>query len=96
VFGVVADERVDLDAEVMMTRLSAAGIGTRPFFYPLHLQPALRTHGFGLADWLPVSERIAQQGFYIPLFSTMSDGDVMRVADALLGALQGVNSRTER
>jgi perosamine synthetase len=92
VFGVVADETVAPAAEAIMNHLLDAGIGTRPFFYPLHQQPILRAHGFGLADELPVAERIAQQGFYIPLSASMPEGDVMRVAEALRAAVERLGS----
>ncbi|MBI9086135.1 MAG: DegT/DnrJ/EryC1/StrS family aminotransferase [Desulfobacterales bacterium] len=46
VFGVVMADDGRLDAEAVMARLGDHGIGTRPFFWPMHLQPVFRKMGF--------------------------------------------------
>jgi perosamine synthetase len=66
VYGIVLNESIGFDAEEAMKRLGAAGIGTRPFFWPMHEQPVLRRMGFMEKAYCPVSERIARRGFYIP------------------------------
>ena len=45
VFGVVIDETVPFDAADAMSRLAKHGIGTRPFFWPMHEQPVFRRMG---------------------------------------------------
>ena len=42
VYGVVLNEMVPFDAEEAMRRLGQKGIGTRPFFWPMHEQPVFR------------------------------------------------------
>ena len=49
-----------------MNRLSMRGIGTRPFFWPMHEQPVLRKLGLFDGVFCPVAERIARRGFYLP------------------------------
>ncbi len=66
VFGVVLTDEVPFDAEEAMRRLAARGIGTRPFFYPMHQQPVFRRMGLFAADRHPVAERLAARGFYLP------------------------------
>jgi perosamine synthetase len=83
VFGLVLAETSGRHAEDVMLDLATAGIGSRPFFYPLHRQPVLRQRGFGLLDRLPVAERIAEQGFYIPSGPTLTDAEIERVALAV-------------
>jgi perosamine synthetase len=65
VFGVVC-LLADLNAAAFMRSLAKLGIGTRPFFYPIHLQPVFREHGLFEGCHLPNSERLAKQGFYLP------------------------------
>lgn len=88
VFGVVLDADFGIDVELLLRRLQEEGIGTRPFFYPLHLQPVLRRLGFGLDDRHPVAEHIADCGFYLPSGVTLSDQDVDRVVHTLRTLLQ--------
>lgn len=66
VFGLVLKDEVTISAEVMMKELGAVGIGTRPFFYPMHRQPVFKKMGLFQFDFLPVSETLAERGFYLP------------------------------
>ena len=66
VFGLVLNDHVPLDAEEAMRRLAKAGIGTRPFFWPMHEQPVLRRMGWFDGVSCPVAERLARRGFYVP------------------------------
>jgi len=66
VFGVVLEDSVDFDAKEAMARLHARGIGTRPFFWPMHEQPVFRKMGLFDGQSLPHAERIARRGFYLP------------------------------
>ena len=52
-----------------MKNLLKAGIETRPFFWPLHLQPSLPEDFSNLNNDLPNSEYIGKNGLYIPLGS---------------------------
>jgi perosamine synthetase len=66
VFGVMLDDAIPFDAEEAMKRLAAAGIGTRPFFWPMHEQPVFRKMGLFAGEGFPVAERLARRGFYLP------------------------------
>ena len=64
VFGVVL-KISDIRDEVMDLMLKK-GIETRPFFYPLHLQPALKDSSKSKPN-LSVSEKIGMNGLYLPM-----------------------------
>jgi perosamine synthetase len=66
VFGVVLPKDFDLSAQEVMAKLHAKGIGTRPFFFPLHQQPVLSEFGFDSQKPLPVAEWLGTHGFYLP------------------------------
>lgn len=68
VFGIVLNDEVKFDAKQAMKILHDNGIGTRPFFFPLHQQPILKKMGFCDNDNIArdVSKKIYQRGFYIP------------------------------
>lgn len=66
VFGVIIKESVGLDASSAMKKLAARGIGTRPFFYPMHQQPALLKRGLFANESYPRAEKMYKQGFYLP------------------------------
>lgn len=50
-----------------MTRLALRGIGSRPFFWPMHEQPVFRKLGMFSDINLPHAERIARRGFICPV-----------------------------
>lgn len=66
IFGIVLDKKMGITAEEMMQKLENKGIGTRPFFYPMHLQPVLRSLGFFSNLRMPFSEDMYKYGFYLP------------------------------
>lgn len=51
----------------VMNSLYEKGIETRPFFWPLHLQPVLSPQFSVERDSLPISEKLGKDGLYIPI-----------------------------
>jgi len=83
IYGVVLKDDVPFDAEEAMRRLSALGIGTRPFFWLMHEQPVLRKLGLFEGVSCPVAERIARRGFYLPSGVALERAQTESVAQAL-------------
>jgi perosamine synthetase len=83
VYGLVLDDDVPFDAKEAMRRLAKLGVGTRPFFWPMHEQPVLRKMSWFSDERLPVAERIARRGFYIPSGMALSDEQIERSAAAV-------------
>lgn len=82
VFGLVLDESLAITAEQAMQQLANKGIGTRPFFCPMHLQPVFHSMGLFLNESYPVSERLYRYGFYIPSGLALSNEQIKEVAHA--------------
>ena len=87
VFGMVLDDSVPFDAIEMMRRLGEKKIGTRPFFWGMHEQPVLRKMGLFQDLSLPVTERIARRGFYVPSGLALTEPQMVEVAAAVKEAL---------
>ena len=84
VYPIVLKDCSSFNALESMNALKEVGIGTRPFFYPMHSQPIFNKMGFFQTDSHPNSERIAEQGFYIPSGIGISDEQIHQVANSLL------------
>lgn len=69
--GVLFEASIYGNAQEVSTELSKAGIETRPFFYPLHLQPVLTEYNL-VPSSLPITEHISSQGVYLPGGNTLS------------------------
>ena len=83
VFGVVLDDAIPFDAGGAIKRLAEQGVGTRPFFWPIHEQPVYRRMGLFAGEKHPCAERIARRGFYLPSGVALTDDQVVRVAEAV-------------
>ena len=73
----------ELNRDELMGRLAAAGVPTRPYFNPLHLQPFYRQEfGFAPGDF-PVTERVAASTLALPFSSRLPDDDIEYVAHVI-------------
>jgi perosamine synthetase len=77
VFGVVLTSESPKTAKQIMEQLKNEGIGTRPFFWPMHKQPVLAEY---FQEALPVSELISETGFYLPSGVGTTDEEIERVS----------------
>ena len=87
-YGIVLADSVAVDAAAMMRRLAEHGVGCRPFFCPMHLQPVLRKRGLFAGESYPVAERLYRRGLYLPSGLAHTQGQMERVAEALRAVLR--------
>lgn len=66
VFGLVIPKDCSMTAAQAMKFLGDRGIGCRPFFYPMHMQPVFQKMGLFEGERYPVSEWLGEKGFYVP------------------------------
>jgi len=71
----------------VIAALDAAGVPSRAYFSPLHLEPVYRARGYGPGDF-PVTERVAASTLALPFHSNMADSDIALVCEALARALR--------
>jgi perosamine synthetase len=83
VYGLVLNDEVPFPAEEAMRQLAELGVGTRPFFWPIHEQPVFRRMGLFKMGHYPVAERIARRGFYIPSGLALTDEQIEQVSQAI-------------
>lgn len=87
VFGLVMHKEDQRSSHETIEQLAKKGIGCRPFFYPMHLQPALRKMGLFENETYPVSEWLYNKGFYVPSGLALNREQMEYVADQV-NALQ--------
>jgi perosamine synthetase len=80
VFGVVLNDTRVIDARSAMLALAEQGIGTRPFFWPMHEQPILRSMGLFEGESYPIAERLARRGFYLPSGLALTERQIEKCA----------------
>ncbi len=65
--------------EELMTHLENSNIQTRTFFYPMHLQPSVRSE-YGKQDSCPVAESLFKNGICLPLHHDLTKADIDYIA----------------
>ena len=83
VFGIVMKDNSGPKAKDIMSELGNYKIGTRPFFWPMHLQPVFNKMGLFLDNSHPNSEHIANFGFYLPSGLGNTDDEIIYTAKTL-------------
>lgn len=68
-------------AREIMEKLANVGIGCRPFFYPMHLQPALKKLGLFEGESYPVAEWLYKKGFYVPSGLSLTDEQIAYIGE---------------
>jgi perosamine synthetase len=87
VFGVVLEDNFPMDAEKVMSELAKSGIGTRPFFWPMHEQPVFAGHTYTKRQ-LPTASKLARRGFYLPSGLGLRMDEIRVVTDTLKSILR--------
>lgn len=82
VFGFLINRSAGLNALAFGKALRTRGVDSRPFFFPLHQQIALKEFS-DLGRSFPNAERIAEFGLYVPSGPNLADADLVRVAQAV-------------
>ncbi len=81
VYGIIVHD--EFSVPKMMKSLGKRGIGTRPFFYPMHKQPVFKKMGLFKNEKYPISEVMANQGFYIPSGIGLEEDEIKKVAEEI-------------
>jgi len=82
VYGILLTDQ-SKTAEQVMKLLADKGIGTRPFFYPMHLQPVLKRMGLYKFETYPNAETMHNYGFYLPSGLALTNEQIHEVAATL-------------
>lgn len=79
----VQPEKYGHSRDELIMHLKEHGIETRIFFNGMHRQPALRKYGCNCFGEYPVSDFLADNGFYLPSSSSLSKLDIERICDVI-------------
>lgn len=90
-YGIVMKNGVK--ADIIMKKLEERGVQTRPFFYPLHLQPAFKKFSWFREEKLEVAEFLSEFGFYIPSGLTLNDEKIERICKAFYEVIDEIENK---
>jgi perosamine synthetase len=87
-YAIELDSGRGVTASAMREHLASCGIGSRPFFYGLHSQPAFHSLGLFEGDSCPVADNAYKYGLYLPSGMTLTLSQVDEVVDAVSDGLE--------
>ena len=71
----IINKKLRLNASITMNKLRKVGIGTRPFFWPMHKQKILKKYKINKKNFNN-SEYISNYGFYLPTSLTLKNKEI--------------------
>lgn len=88
VFAVTLKDGYPKTARQVMQELGEKGIGTRPFFYPMHQQPVFKKMGLFVDESYPNAAKLYEQGFYIPSGLALTEAQIKEVSKVMHEVIQ--------
>lgn len=77
-YSILVEDGFGRDRDALAEGLRAAGIDSRPFFFPLHIQPPYRTH-----QHLPIAEELAARGLNLPSSPALTESQVDFICETI-------------
>lgn len=81
-YAILVEDAFPLTRDELRAELQKRGIDTRDFFYPLHQMPLMAPY-VRRDQTFPVTDDIAQRGFYLPSGLAITDAQIDAVCDAI-------------
>lgn len=79
-YSVLIEDEFGISRDELMAGLRANGIDSRPFFYPIHIQPPYTRYK---TTTLPIAERLSQQGVNLPSSTLLTEEEIEYVAGTI-------------
>lgn len=83
VFALTINDGYLKNAREVTKELAARGVGTRPFFYPMHEQPVFKNMGLFKNEEYPNAKKLYERGFYIPSGLAITEEQIKEVSNIM-------------
>jgi len=86
-YSILVEDSFGISRDELESYLNERGVDTRPFFYPIHLQPVYVESFRG--EEYPVAEELSRNGMNLPSAPTLKKREIEYVVDCILSAKRG-------
>jgi perosamine synthetase len=90
-YSILVEQDFGMSRDDLMAYLKRKGIDSRPFFFPIHLQP-LYEQQFK-EERYPVAEELSRKGMNLPSGNELTQEEVQYIAEAIKSAPRGVKEK---
>ena len=87
VVGIVIKKNI-MTASMFSEKIARYGVGTRPFFWPMHKQDIFIKMGLFKGESYPIAENLAKNGFYLPSGVGLKNNQlkyIIKITNEILG-----------
>lgn len=85
-YGLLVEDEFGCSRDDLRRILAEAGIETRTFFIPIHLQPVYYESFIG--QRFPVAEELCKRGLYLPSGPGLTESDIAYIAEKVLSCVR--------
>jgi len=78
-YSILVNDKFGMSRDELIVKLGEAGIDTRSFFYPIHIQPPYKDH----TGKFPVAEELSRKGVNLPSSVTLKRGNIEYIASKI-------------
>jgi perosamine synthetase len=82
-YSILIQDEFGLTRDQLAEKLGEKGIGTRTFFFPMHLQPCFTNMGLFKGESYPVAEDLGERGLYLPSSSGLTLEQKAYICDSI-------------
>lgn len=85
-YSILIEDHFGMDASKVEQELKKKGIETRPFFYPMHLQPVFKGKDEIFPDIsgeYPNAENLSRKGINLPSSNELTEDEIKQIVEAL-------------
>jgi len=77
-YSILVEDKSKIKRDELVKKLKDRGIETRPFFYPIHIQPPYKNN-----EKYPVSEEISRKGISLPSSLSLKRKEIVEIVDKI-------------
>jgi len=78
-YSILVNDKFGISRDELIVKLGEAGVDTRPFFYPIHIQPPYKDH----TGKFPVADELSRTGVNLPSSVTLKRENIEYIASKI-------------
>jgi len=82
-YSILIEDGIGMSRDDLMKELEEKGIETRPFFIPMHEQPAFQKMGLFKGESYPVAEELSRKGMHLPSGSGLREEAIQLICNTI-------------
>jgi perosamine synthetase len=83
-YSILIEDDFGMSRDKLMDELGKRGIETRPFFIPMHKQPAFQKMRLFEGEKYPIAEELSERGMHLPSSSGLKEEEIRYICEVIM------------